>query len=154
MQAAIQFLDAVIRSGQAETGYDVRSWRDFDRWFEQYLEFQRQTQCERSCPVMTIGNDLSEAQPAPRRDIQMFVEWSRGQLARFFAERRAAGELVAQAKPEQLADLCIAVMQGGMLVTKVKRDTDLFANAAAQVRAYVRSLRVARPRAGKSGADS
>jgi TetR/AcrR family transcriptional repressor of nem operon len=149
VQAAIQFLDAAIRNGQAGTGYDVRSWRDFDRWFEDYIAYQRSTGCERSCPVMTIGNDLSSAQPAPRRDIEMFLIWSRGQLARFFAERRAAGEMVAEANPDQLADLCISVMQGGMLLTKVKRDTDMFENAAAQVRAYVRSLRSRRRRAAR-----
>ena len=76
----------------------------------------------------------------------MFLAWGRGQLARFFAGRRAAGDLVAEADPDQLADLCISVMQGGMLLTRVERDTDLFENAAAQVRAYVRSLRSRRRR--------
>jgi TetR/AcrR family transcriptional regulator, transcriptional repressor for nem operon len=147
VHAAIQLLDEVIRSGQSPTGYDVRSWRDFDRWFQRYIDFQTSTGYERSCPITTIGNDLSSAQELPRRDIRMFLAWSHGQLARFFAERRAAGELLAAADPDQLADLCLAVMQGGMLLTKVKRDTDMFENAAAQVRAYVRSLRSPVPRA-------
>jgi TetR/AcrR family transcriptional regulator, transcriptional repressor for nem operon len=145
VQAAIQFLDEVIRGELAPTGYHVRSWRDFDNWFQSYIDFQKSTRYQRSCPLTTIGNDLSEEQEQPRRDIRAFLQWSRGQLARFFAERRAAGELVPAADPDQLADLCISVMQGGMLLTKVKRDSDMFENAAAQVRAYVRSLR-AKPR--------
>jgi TetR/AcrR family transcriptional regulator, transcriptional repressor for nem operon len=144
VQAAIQFLDEVIRNEQAPTGYHVRTWREFDDWFQRYIDFQKATQYERSCPLTTIGNDLSNEQEQPRRDIRNFLQWSRGQLARFFAERRAAGELVAAADPDQLADLCLSVMQGGMLLTKVNRESDIFENAATQVRAYVRSLRPAR----------
>src|SRR5688572_18075776 len=70
VQAAIQLLDELIRGGQAPTGYQLRSWRDFDRWFQNYIDFQKSTACERSCPITTIGNDLSGDQEPIRRDIR------------------------------------------------------------------------------------
>ena len=128
------------------TGYDVHTWKDLDGWFDQYISFQESVGCARSCPIGTIGADVTEEAELLRGDLRLFLAWSRGRLARFFAERKAAGELVPSARPEVLADFCIAVMQGGMLLTKMKRDSDMFEAAAAQARAHLRSLRVRRPR--------
>jgi AcrR family transcriptional regulator len=146
IHAVLQYLHEVIRSGAVPTGYDVRTWKDFERWFQAYIDYQKSVGCERSCPVGTIGNDVANDQELLRQDLLLFLQWSRGQLARFFAERKAAGELIASADPESLADFCISIMQGGMLLTKMKRDTDMFEGAAAHALAYLRSLRL-RPRA-------
>ncbi len=141
VRAVIKHLAEVIRSGQAPTGYDVCNWDDLEGWFQKYIDFQKSVACEMSCPLATIGNDLSNDQELLRQDVRIFIQWSRDKISRFFAERRAAGELVAQADPDALADLCISVMQGGMLLTKMKRETDVFVNAAQQVLTYIRMLR-------------
>jgi AcrR family transcriptional regulator len=146
VHAVLQHLHEVIRSGAVPTGYDVRSWRDLERWFQNYIDYQRSVGCERSCPIGTIGADVGNDQQLLRQDLRLFLQWSRGQLARFFAERKAAGELVASADPETLADFCISIMQGGMLLTKMQRATDMFEGAAVHALAYLRSLRL-RPRA-------
>jgi TetR/AcrR family transcriptional repressor of nem operon len=141
IRSVVHFLHEAIRDGQTPTGYDLKSWKDLDRWFQKYINFQKSVQFERSCPIGTIGNDLSNDQELSRQDVRLFLEWSRGQMSRFFAERKAAGELVAEADPEALADFCISVMQGGMLLTKMKRKSDMFENAAGQALAYIQSLR-------------
>jgi TetR/AcrR family transcriptional repressor of nem operon len=147
VHAVLEHLVEVIRSGHAPTGYRVRTWDELDDWFERYLAFQRATGFRRSCPVGTIGNDILEDQTLLRQDVRRFFEWARATLGRFFAERRAAGELDAKADPDALADLCIAVMQGGMLITKITRSPEAFERAAGQALAYVGSLR--RPRASR-----
>lgn len=140
--AVIQYLDQVIRSGQAPTGYEVKSWKDLEGWFQAYIDFQKSVKFKRSCPLGTIGNDLSDEQLLLRKDLQIFIEWSRGKLSRFFAEKKAAGEMTKSTDPDGLADLCISIMQGGMLLTKMKRDTDMFENAAKQALDYIHSLKV------------
>lgn len=141
VHAVLQYLHVLIRDGKAGTGYRIRSWEDLEGWFDQYIRFQREVHCERSCPMATIGNDLAADQELLRQDIRLFLEWSGGQLARFFAERKAAGELSAAADPDALAALCLTVMQGGMLLSKIRRDTTTFERAAEQALAYIRSLR-------------
>jgi TetR/AcrR family transcriptional repressor of nem operon len=148
VHAALQHLHELIRDGHAESGYEVHSWRDLERWFQSYIDYQESVGCERSCPVGTIGADVAGDQELLRQDVRLFLQWSRSQLARFFAERKAAGELAAAVDPESLADFCIAIMQGGMLLTKMKRESDMFVAAAAHALAYLRSLRV-EPRSGK-----
>lgn len=146
IQASLEYLSKVIRSGESPSSYEIKTWEDMERWFQQYIDYQKAVDFERSCPLGTIGNDISNEQPMLRMEVRLFLEWARGKLARFFAERQAAGELQPSAQPEALADFCISIMQGGMLLTKMKRDSDMFEHAAAQANAYIKSLRV-QPRA-------
>ena len=143
IRAAVQSLDAVVRSGTTESCYEIETWKDFESWLPSYIRFQKSVDYERSCPFGTIGADLSNEQELIRQDICLFLEWSRSKMARFFAERRAAGELDPSVKPDELADLCISVMQGGMLLTKMTRNPKMFESAARQVNIYVKSLRLA-----------
>lgn len=146
VSSVIQHLHERIDSGQTPTGYDLKSWRDFEGWFQKYIDFQESIDCERSCPMGTIGGDLTDENKKARTEVLRFFEWSREKLKTFFLERKAAGDLVAEAKPQELADFCISVMQGGMLLSKVRRDTEMFKNSASLATKYVRSLR----RGGKS----
>jgi TetR/AcrR family transcriptional repressor of nem operon len=141
IRAAVRHLDAVVRSGTTASRYEIETWKDFESWLQSYIDFQESVNYERSCPFGTIGTDLSNEQELIRQDICLFLEWSRSKMSRFFAERRAAGELDPAAKPEEMADLCISVMQGGMLLTKMSRSPRMFEGAARQVNAYVKSLR-------------
>lgn len=141
IRGVVEFLFAIIREGRASTGYDLATWEDFTNWFQTYIDYQKSVNYKNSCPIGTIGNDLSDKQEIIRQDIRIFLEWTRGKLARFFAERKAAGDLVETADPDALADLCIAVMQGGMLMTKIRRDPDIFENSAKQTLAFIEQLK-------------
>lgn len=144
VRAAVKQLHEVIKSGEAPTGYELKTWKDLDGWFQSYIDFQRSVECRRSCPLGTIGSDLTDDQELARHELLLFFEWSRGKLARFFAERQAAGELSGSVDAEKLADFCICVMQGGMLVSKVRRDTLMFENAASQALQFIRAFRLKR----------
>lgn len=141
VHAALTHLRDVISSGEAQTGYDIKSWKEMDQWFQGFIDFQASVNFERSCPIGTIGNDVGDDQENLRKDVVDFLTWSRGRLARFFEERKKAGDLPTKVDPEALADFCIAIMQGGMLLTKMKRSSDMFENAANQAQAYIKSLR-------------
>jgi AcrR family transcriptional regulator len=141
VQAVLDDLEAAIRSGRVESSYALRSWEDLEGWFARYIDFQNAVDCELSCPLGTIGNDLTGDQSQLRRSVRNFFEWCTGQLARFFAERKAAGDLDPSADPDALADFCLTVMEGGMLLSKINRDTRVFESAAGQALSYIRLLR-------------
>lgn len=145
VSASVEYLRDVITHGKAPTGYSISSWSDLREWFQTYIDFQKSVDYERSCPLGTIGNDLS-SESKTRKQIDDFFEWARATLARFFNERKASGELCSNADPIAIADLCIVVMQGGMLVTKVLRRSVLFENAADEVLAYINCLRITKKR--------
>lgn len=141
-EAAISSLSEDIKAGRTPTGYHIESWKEMERWFRTYIDFQTSVGFTRSCPVCTIGNDLAENQSDSRDAVIEFLDWSRLELASFFKKKIDAGELDSSAKPLALADLCLTVMQGGMLLTKIKRNPETFESAARQALAYINSLRL------------
>lgn len=145
VSAVLDSIEQLVRSGTVASNYTIKSWNDFESWFGRYIEFQDAVSCRLSCPFGTIGSDLSSEQAQLLRSVKTFFEWCTGQLARFFAERKAAGELSAETDPDALADLCMTVMEGGMLLSKITRNTGAFRNAAEQTVQYVRMLRVECP---------
>lgn len=130
-----------LRGDDSPVNYKVRTWEDLETWFRFFVKAQHGRGCDRACPIGTIGNDLSEEKELLRQDVRLIYEWVRGQLGRFFAERRAVGELPASIDPDALADFCIVTVQGGLLVGKIKRETDSFENAVTHALAYLTSLK-------------
>jgi TetR/AcrR family transcriptional regulator, transcriptional repressor for nem operon len=141
VHATLGYLHEIIRSGRVSSNYNIRTWDDMEAWFGRYIQFQMSVACELSCPLGTIANDITNDQELLRQDVRLFLEWCHGQLSRFFAERKAAGEMVEAADPDGLADFCMAIMEGGMLLTKMDRNPRSFQRAADQALAYIRSLR-------------
>ena len=141
VRATIQHLAEMIQTGQTPTGYDIRTWTDLEGWFQTYIDFQESIGCQRSCPMSTLGSELAKEDKQARGDVIEFLEWSRSQLTTFFSDRKAAGELIPAAQPQELADLCITIMQGGMLLSKMRRDTTMFRNSASQALQYIHLLR-------------
>ena len=50
------------------------------------------------------------------------------------------GKLPPRTKPEELADFCYSIMQGGLIVSKVRRDVRPFEHSVKHALAYVRGL--------------
>lgn len=137
----LRHLHEWLRGDDAPVNYGIRTWDDLEAWFRFFVNAQHRRGCDRACPIATIGNDLSEQQELLRQDVRLIFEWVRGQLGRFFAERRAAGELPAAVDPDQLADFCIVTVQGGLLVGKIERDSAPFGNAVDHALAYINLLK-------------
>ena len=65
---------------------------------------------------MTDGDELI------RQDLSLIFEVM-NKLAAFFVKEKATGRLAKRADPEHLADFCIAAIQGGMLMGKIRRSS-------------------------------
>ena len=137
----LQNIHAWLRGPEAPVNYNIRSWQDLDAWLRFFVNAQQRHGCDRACPVATIGNDLNEEQILLRQDVRLIFEWIRGQLTRFFSERRALGEIGDGEDPEALADFCMVTIQGGLLTAKITRDSTPFANAVKHAIDHLHSVR-------------
>jgi AcrR family transcriptional regulator len=138
VHAVLQSHLEAIEQGAAPVHYDVRSWKDLERWFITHLDLQRRFGMTRGCPFGTIGNELTENDELIRRDLMLIFEVVRNKLAAFFIREKARGRLIAGADELRMADLCIATVQGAMLIGRVRRDSE---NVEATVREVLTHLK-------------
>jgi TetR/AcrR family transcriptional repressor of nem operon len=136
----LQSYVASIRSGSSPVNHEIHSWKDLERWFSAQLELQKRFGMARGCPFGTIGNEVTENDELIRQDLSLIFELGRNQLAAFFIREKAKGRISRGVNEGHLADFCIAVAQGAMLMGKVKRDSQLvesaFREALSHLKAY------------------
>jgi TetR/AcrR family transcriptional regulator, transcriptional repressor for nem operon len=136
-----EYLDA-IQAGRAPLSYEIASWKDLERWFLAQIELQKSFQMTRGCPFGTIGNEVTENDELIRQDLSLIFELVKNKLAAFFVKEKAKGRLTRRANPEELADFCIATIQGAMLMGKIKRNSMPAESAAHQALAHLKSYSV------------
>jgi len=112
-----------MRAGNNPVYFDVKGWRDLERWFLAHLDLQKSFQMTRGCPFGTIGNGVTAKDELVRQDLNLIFEMMKSNLATFFIREKAIGRLSQRADEDQLADFCIATVQGAMLMGKIKRSS-------------------------------
>jgi AcrR family transcriptional regulator len=132
-----------IKSGSAPIDYDISSWQDLETWFLRQIELQKTYGMKRGCPFGTIGNELRDADELIRQDLSLIFEVMKSKLAAFFIREKAKSRLVRQAKEEQLADFCIAAVQGAMLMGKIQRNSEAAEASLREALAHLKSYATA-----------
>ena len=120
--------------------YDIKTWQDLEEWFNFFIQFQKSIGCERGCPMATIGYELTKQQEPVRREISLIFEFTVNCLAAFFINLKTEGKLRKSVDPNALAELCFLTMQGGMVVSKIKKETTSFENSVNHIISYLKSL--------------
>ncbi|HET6267265.1 MAG TPA: TetR/AcrR family transcriptional regulator [Acidobacteriota bacterium] len=110
-----------IKNGTSPIQYEIHSWKDLEDWFLGHLALQENFNMTRGCPFGTIGNEVTENDELIRQDLSLIFEVVKNKLIAFFIKEKAKGRLVKNADEDQMADFCIATIQGAMLMGKIKR---------------------------------
>jgi TetR/AcrR family transcriptional regulator, transcriptional repressor for nem operon len=95
----------------------LRASRDF------LIEHQGEHGCSGGCPIGSLGGQLAETDPDARAHVaEGFKRWE-ATIQSGLREMHARGELTPATDPDTLALALLAALQGGLLLTQVKRDT-------------------------------
>ena len=112
----------------------LREWRDL------IVGVLAEAGCVGGCPLGSLASDLSEIDPIARaRLAQSFERWEELLRAGFIAMRRN-GELAPDANPDDLAVAMLAAVQGGLLLSQVRRNTKPLETAVDTMIAHVQSF--------------
>src|SRR5262249_30806094 len=105
--------------GPALDGVD--GWTALRRWRNLVLRLVRAAGCRGGCPVGSLANELAELDESSRlRLSDVFAEWE-GMVAQALQRMVDSGELSAAADVKQLSIAMMALLQGGLLLSKTSR---------------------------------
>ena len=113
--------DAVLDS-QGELLGDLDSWAGIDRWFDTLVQDQIDRQARGGCPIGCLVGQLAETDPDARAAIAAGLERYEAHLRHGLTRMKARGKLRKESDPAALAIATMASMQGGLLLTQVRRD--------------------------------
>ena len=127
-----------IKSGVSAVNYEINSLRDLERWFLAHLELQERYGMTRGCPFGTLGNEVTENDELIRQDVSLIFEVVKNKLAAFFVREKARKKLSRGASAENMADFCIATIQGAMLMGKIKRSRQTVETTVREAMAHIK----------------
>ena len=135
--------DAVLAAqepllSQLDTIESLQAWRD------QVVAIQRSLNCEGGCPIGSLGAEIAEVDPEARAEVAAgFARWETP-IRQGLTAMHARGELRKDADPGKLALGLLAALQGGLLLTQIRRDTAALEAALDLAIDHIRSLTVRR----------
>lgn len=132
------WLDAV-RGGTYPADPAIGSWRDLEQWFRAHVKWQKRFQMTRGSPLGTLGNEVTADDELVRQDLTLIFEVVRNKLAAFFIREKAAGRLEARAREHELADFCLATVEGAMLMGRISRSSAVVEATIDEALAHLRS---------------
>ena len=109
-----------------------------DDFLDIILEVQRQRNCAGGCPLGNMAMELSDIHEGFRRKFQgVFEDWG-VQLATVLRKGKADRRLGDNADPEVLSQFLVASVEGGILLTKVKKDIRVLENCFKELKRHIR----------------
>jgi len=114
------------------------TWTGIDRWFRALVVLQEDREAHGGCPIGSLVGQLAERDPGARENLaDGFMRWE-GHLRAGLERMRARGRISATADPASLATATMALLQGGLLLTQVRRDPEQLRTALAAARVLLR----------------
>jgi TetR/AcrR family transcriptional regulator, transcriptional repressor for nem operon len=129
---------------QGELLDHLNTWAGIDRWFDALVALQVERRARGGCPLGSLAGQLAERDPDARRVIAEGLDRWEGRLRQGLERMKSRGALSPGADPAQLATATMASVQGGLLLTQVRRDPQQLRIALDAARLLLGSAR--RPR--------
>jgi TetR/AcrR family transcriptional regulator, transcriptional repressor for nem operon len=115
---------------------DLRRWRDI------MVDMMRRLGCVGGCPIGSLANEIAETDPLARAQVaRSFAQWET-MIRDGLKAIAARGELPEGTEVDNLALATLAAVQGGLLLSEVRRDTAPLEAAVDTMIAHLRTLGV------------
>lgn len=152
VSAVLRYYFEGLAAGIGPVKYELHSWDDLQECLRSHIEFQKKFKMMRSCPIGTLGGELKEGDDLTRQALSLILDLMLARLESFFSQEKMAGRLASNADVEQMANFCVAVIQGAMLVGRIGRDCRrvevVFEDLLSHLNRYVKVPTATRKRIG------
>jgi AcrR family transcriptional regulator len=139
LRAVVDITTDAVLGAQDGLLDDLDSFEAIDRWFAALAAVQDERGAVGGCPIGSLVGQLAERDEQTRAALaQGFDRWE-APLVDGLTRMRERGELTPDADPRTLADVTMAAIQGGLLLTQVRRDPDQLRRSLAGARALLQA---------------
>jgi hypothetical protein len=115
-------------------------------WADQFVSIEEQLNYEGGCPLGSLGGELAETDAAARKEVQRgFARWEEA-IRLGLRAMYARGDLRRSADPDALALALLTALEGGLLMTQIRRDPAPLRIVLDIVLAHIESLTPRRSR--------
>jgi AcrR family transcriptional regulator len=122
IRAVIDATSDAVLGAQDDLLDHVESWAGIRRWMDALVELQVQREARGGCPIGSLAGQLAERDPQARTALADGLGRWEERLQAGLAGLKARGLLRPTADPKTLATATMALLQGGLLLTQVRRD--------------------------------
>jgi TetR/AcrR family transcriptional regulator, transcriptional repressor for nem operon len=113
-------------------------------WRNLVVAIARQFQFKGGCPIGRLASELADSFPEARNDLlESFAKWEAG-IRAGLRSMHQRGELRADADPNRLALAMLAAVEGGLLLSQLRRDTVALEAGLDTILDHVESLTIRR----------
>lgn len=98
------------------------SWSTIQAWFDCLVDLQVTLDARGGCPMAMLSAHLVETDEHVRAQLLAGFDRWESTLKQGIASMRERGMLVTEADPSELATATMASIQGGLVLTQVRRD--------------------------------
>ena len=137
--------EAVLTTQQPLLGR-LDSMEALRAWADQFVSIEEQLKFEGGCPIGSLGSELAETDAAARQDVERgFARWEEA-IREGLRAMYARGDLRRSADPDALALALLTALEGGLLMTQIRRDPAPLRTVLDVVLAHIESLMPRRTR--------
>jgi TetR/AcrR family transcriptional regulator, transcriptional repressor for nem operon len=122
IRAVIDVTTDAVLDVQGELLDHLDSWAGIDRWFDSLVQLQVERQARGGCPIGSLAGQLAEQDPDARAAIAAGLERWETHLRDGLTRMKTRSKLRKNADPAVLATATMAGLQGGLLLTQIRRD--------------------------------
>jgi TetR/AcrR family transcriptional regulator, transcriptional repressor for nem operon len=141
IEAVIDNFDSFMKSADCPIKHDIQSWKDLETFLKYFIQATKGFDQPRACPMGMIGTGLDDDQSGLRDKINDVLDYSKSALIKFFNQAKKNGEFNQVVNSEMLADFCQSMIQGGLVLAKIRKDVRPLENTVKHVLKYLKSLR-------------
>ena len=124
VRAVIDVTTETVLDNQGELLYHLDSWAGIDRWLDALVQHQIGQQACGGCPLGSLAGQIAERDPDARAAIAVGLDRWEAHLRDGLTRMKAHGKLRKDGDPAALATATMASIQGGLLLTQIRRDPD------------------------------
>lgn len=138
--AVIEYQTEQVLSNQESLLSNLDSMEALTAWRDAIVQLQIKRQCQGGCPIGSLASELADTEIAARTALATgFMQWEQ-LILKGLRTMYDRGELSADADPDNLALALLTALQGGLLLTQVRKETTPLETGLDAMLAHIQSF--------------